>query len=102
MKLKYKKQNCPRIQNAITRVLTRVEGCWWRDARYIGEWIRELAYGADKYDVLNKLENPDIHARIITFCRGDIRHKMTLSDIINFLILIELILLWISGVLHIG
>ena len=33
MKNKYKKQNCPRIQTAITKVMTSNVGCWYEDAR---------------------------------------------------------------------
>lgn len=99
MKQKYKKQNCPRVQTAITTVMTSNVGCWYQDARYIGMWIMSLAFGADKYDVLNKLVNPDIHTKIVTYCRGDIRHRTQMSDIISFLILMELLLLWVSGFL---
>lgn len=74
MKQKYKKQNSPRMQNAITKLLTSNVGSWYMDARYIGMWIMELAYGADKYDVLNGL-CPGAQTSVITFARGDIRHR---------------------------
>ena len=74
MRQEYKKQNSPRMQNAITKVLTSNVGSWCMDARYIGMWIMELAYGADKYDVLNGL-CPGAQTSIVTFARGDIRHR---------------------------
>ena len=72
MKLKYKKENSPRMQSAINRVLTHVYTVLTiaRCGRYrivynpfsssdIGVSILMLAYGADKYDVLNRLSTPD-------------------------------------------
>lgn len=102
MKNKYKKQNCPRIQTAITKVMTSNVGCWYEDARYIGMWIMELAFGADKYDVLNKLAVPGNHTKIVTYCRGDIRHRRNTLDIISFLIFLELLFLWVSGLFDAG
>ena len=78
MRQEYKKQNSPRMQNAITKVLTSNAGSWYMDARYIGMWIMELAYGADKYDVLNRL-CPGAQTSIVTFARGDIRHRSRIS-----------------------
>ena len=87
MKLKYyKKQNSPRMQSAINRVLTHVYSVTISHCgRYrivynpyssmdIGLSILMLAYGADKYDVLNRL-CPGAQTSIVTFARGDIRHR---------------------------
>lgn len=92
MKQKYRKPNCPRIQTAITKVLTSNVGCWYQDARYIGEWIREIAYGADKYDVLNAL-CPGAQNKVITFARGDIRHRKRNSEIISLILMAVAVLL---------
>ena len=87
MKQKYKKQNSPRMQSVINRVLTHVYSVLTIShcGRYrivynpyssmdIGLSILMLAYGADKYDVLNRL-CPGAQTSVITFARGDIRHR---------------------------
>lgn len=91
MRQEYKKQNSPRMQSAINRVLTHVYSVLTisRFERYrivyypfsssdIGVSILMLAYGADKYDVLNKL-CPGAQTSIVTFARGDIRHRSRIS-----------------------
>ena len=75
MKLKYKKQNSPRMQSAINRTFHSWIGyCIWSDVRGLGMLALDLAYGADKYDVLNAL-CPGIQGEVITYARGDIRHR---------------------------
>lgn len=87
MKQKYKKRNSPRIQSAINRVLTMVYrvldvayGGRYRIVFYpyssssLGVSILMIAYGADKYDVLNSI-CPGAQRSVVTFARGDIRHK---------------------------
>lgn len=86
MRQEYKKRNSPRMQSAINRVLTHVYTVLtishfgrFRIVYYpyssmnIGVSILMLAYGADKYDVLNRLVCVERN-KIVTFCRRDIRH----------------------------
>ena len=76
MKTKDKK-NCPRLANAIKRACIYARdqyGCWM--AYYsdnLGDLIFQIAYAADKYDVLNAL-CPGVSRSITTYARGDIRH----------------------------
>lgn len=78
MKQKYKKSNSPRLANAIKKALAcaRDHSGWWEAFRSddLGILILGYAYGADKYDVLNAL-CPGIHGKVITYARGDIRHR---------------------------
>ena len=79
MKQKYKKQNSPRMQSAINRTFHSFIGWWiWADVRGLGMFALDLAYGADKYDVLNRL-CPGVQTSVITFARGDIRHRSRIS-----------------------
>lgn len=107
MKLRYKKRNSPRIQSAINRVLTSVYSvlCVAYMGRYrivyepyssrnLGVNIMMLAYGADKYDVLNKLCCP-YKRGIMSFVRCDIRHRSRLLDIL--LLLLLLTFLWLMS-----
>lgn len=105
MKLKYKKENSPRMQSAINRVLTHVYSVLTisRFGRYrivyypysssdIGVSILMLAYGADKYDVLNRLSTGHRN-KIVTFARGDIRRKYDRMKILLLLVLAMIVLL---------
>ena len=106
MKLKYKKENSPRMQSAINRVLTHVYTVLTiaRCGRYrivynpfsssdIGVSILMLAYGADKYDVLNRLSTGHRN-KIVTFARGDIRHtKKRVESLETILALIVLFII---------
>ena len=78
MKLKYKKQNSPRLANAIKKACEYAHGNsgWWYAflSDDLGRLIYDFAYKADKYDVLNRL-CPGVQTSIITFARGDIRHR---------------------------
>ena len=78
MKQKYKKTNSPRLANAIKRALAyaRDHSGWWYAfcSDRLGRLIIDYAYGADKYDVLYAL-CPGIHGEVITYARGDIRHR---------------------------
>lgn len=78
MKQKYKKTNSPRLANAIKRACAYAHdhSGWWYSfcADHLGRLIIDYAYGADKYDVLNAL-CPGIHGKVITYARGDIRHR---------------------------
>lgn len=107
MKLKYKKRNSPRMQSAINRVLTSVYSvlCISYLGRYrivyepyssrnLGVSIIMLAYGADKYDVLNKLCCP-YKRGIMSFVRRDIRHRSRLLDLL--LLLLLLTYLWLMS-----
>lgn len=107
MKLRYKKRNSPRMQSAINRVLTSVYSvlCISYLGRYrivyepyssrnLGVSIMMLAYGADKYDVLNKLCCP-YKRWIMSFVRCDIRHRSRLLEIL--LLLLLLTFLWLMS-----
>jgi hypothetical protein len=74
MKQKFKKENSPRLKNAIKRAFAYSGQLWYFPINMLGELILYYAYGADKYDVLNAL-CPGIRGKVITFIRGDIRHK---------------------------
>lgn len=103
MKDKYKKQNSPRLQRAINTAIAS-KSWWWYAVPALEFWkvIYNICYKADKYDVLNRLAVPGNHTKIVTFCRGDIRHRRKPIDIISFLILLELLLLWVSGLFDAG
>ena len=105
MRQAFKKQNSPRMQSAINRVLTHVYSVLTisRFGRYrivyylysssdIGVSILMLAYGADKYDVLNKLSTGHLN-KIITFARGDIRHRHDRMKILLLMVLAIIVLL---------
>lgn len=82
MNHKAKKQNCPRLANAIKRACEYAHGHsgWWYAFRSddLGRLIYDFAYKADKYDVLNRL-CPGAQTSIVTFARGDIRHRSRIS-----------------------
>lgn len=105
MRQVFKKQNSPRMQSAINRVLTSVYSVltfsYYRrcrivfypySSRNIGVSILILAYGADKYDVLNKLITGERN-KIVTFARGDIRHKHDRMKILLLMFLAIIVLL---------
>lgn len=96
MKMKGKERNCPRLANAIKRACAyaHTHVGWWEafNSDILGDWIIKLAYGADKYDVLNAL-CPGATVCIITYARGDIRHShMQCGYIVVFLLLILVVL----------
>lgn len=78
MKQKFLKKNGKRLANAIKKACAyaRDHSGWWCAFRPddLGRMIIEYAYGADKYDVLNAL-CPGIQGEVITYARGDIRHR---------------------------
>lgn len=82
MKQKYNKQNSPRLANAIRRAFEYAYGHsdWLYAFRSddLGRLIYDFAYKADKYDVLNKL-TPGAQTSIVTFARGDIRHRKRIN-----------------------
>jgi len=94
MKLKYKKENSPRMQSAINRTFHAWQGGWWMrsDVRALGMCAIDLAYGADKYDVLNRLSTGHRN-KIVTFARGDIRRKYDRMKILLLLVLAMIVLL---------
>lgn len=69
------KPNSPRLTNAIKKACAyaRDHSGYWC-VFDLGRMIIEYAYGADKYDVLNAL-CPGIQGEVITYARGDIRHR---------------------------
>ena len=94
MKLKYKKENSPRMQSAINRTFHAWQGGWWMrsDVRALGICAIDLAYGADKYDVLNRLSTGHRN-KIVTFARGDIRQRHDGMKILLFMVLALIVLL---------
>lgn len=78
MKHKHKKSNSPRLANAIKKACAyaRDHSDWLKSfySDYLGILIVCYAYVADRYDVQNKL-CPGIGCKVITFARGDIRHR---------------------------
>lgn len=95
MKIKYKKRNSPRMQSAINRTFHAYVHDWFfcSNVRYLAEVCIQLAYGADKYDVLNALR---VGSRndIVTYARGDIRHRRRnlLMELLMFALALILIL----------
>lgn len=94
MKLKYKKENSPRMQSAINRTFHAWQGGWWMrsDVRALGMCAIDLAYGADKYDVMNRLSTGHRN-KIVTFARGDIRRKYDRMKFLLLLVLAMIVLL---------
>ncbi len=94
MKQKYKKQNCPRLANAIRRACeyAHSRSGWWYPfhSDYLGMLIYDFAYKADKYDVFNRL-CPGVQTSVITFARGDIRHRKRI-DIAEMLAMIAVVI----------
>lgn len=91
MKQKFLKKNCPRIARAIREAVLIVgrRSGWFGNYYYhsdIGRMVYELGLKADKYDVLNALcvgaEN-----KVVTFARGDIRHRRHISELACLIIL---------------
>lgn len=81
MKQRYKKQNSPRLANAIKRACEYAHGnsCWYAfRSDDLGRLIYEIAYKADRYDVMNRL-CPGAQTSVVTFARGDIRHRSRIS-----------------------
>lgn len=78
MKQRNKKRNSPRLANAIRRAIAyaSLRSSWWYayNSDDLGMLIYEIAYKADKYDVLNALCS-GTQQNVVTFARGDIRHK---------------------------
>ena len=102
MKIKYKRRNCPRLQNTIKQAIHIVHehcGGWWRIGYYLqrpdafGELIFNIAYKADKYDVLNKLAD-GCRRLAKAFIRADIRwERPTRLHTIGTLIIIFIFIL---------
>lgn len=94
--MKQRHNNSPRLQNAINQVVAyfhNTNGGWWPSRPYaFGIAVFNIAYKADKYDVLNK--TADGHKRTLrSFIRGDIRRKRSARlRQIEMLILIFIIL----------
>ena len=92
MKTIYKRRNCPRLQHAIKVTIAQVHGRgrWWGKTapEDIGTMIYEIAYKADKSDVLNRLLTTFLQS-FRSFIRADIRwekptrlHALTLIFIL--------------------
>lgn len=78
---KKRKQNIrhsPRLASAIKRACAyaRDHFRWYSSfgAYELGMLIFEFAYKADKYDVLNDV-CPGVQREVVTYIRGDIRHR---------------------------
>lgn len=109
MKQKYKKENSPRIKSAINKLCKRcisyievyvsryqikIVSVPYSSQRF-GEMLLILAYGADKYDVLNAL-CPGVQRKVITFARGDIRHRKSVLELFAMLLTIVIALAILS------
>lgn len=96
MKRKKTKHNSPRLESAIRRACkyAHSHSGWWYafHSDDLGELVYLFAYKADKYDVLNALCS-GTQNKIITFARGDIRHRKRTSDIISLILMVMAILL---------
>ena len=96
MKQKYKKENSPRMQSAINQTFhAYVEDWFYRsNVRDLGTRCLDLAYGADKYDILSKLQKGFLKP-LVSFIRGDIRHGMinAVTTQINVLIVLFILIL---------
>ena len=95
--MKKKKRNSQRLANAIKRAIAyaNLRYSWWYayNSDDLGRLIYEIAYKADKYDVLNEL-CPGKRQSIITFARGDIRHtKKRVESLETILALIVLFII---------
>lgn len=71
------KRHSPRLERAIKQAceIAHANSGWWYAFRSndLGELIFNIAYKADKYDVLNKLVK-GFSKPLVSFIRGDIRH----------------------------
>lgn len=105
MKTKYKKRNSPRYGNALKKVITELHKRIWHyfyaiRAEDIGTMALDIAYGADKYDVLSKVCRGFLRS-IVTFIRGDIRNRHFNADYMRLLIRLSvLIVLYIITSAH--
>ena len=105
MKQKYEKKNCPRLTNAIKRVVSGAHeqygGYWGYPFRpyCFGMSVFEIAYKADKYDVLNALL-PGSRHEVVSYARGDIRHRRRYENysMLLFLLIVLLIIFLVKGV----
>ncbi len=78
-----KNKRNPRLENAIKKALSYLqkhECCWWisTSADYLGKLIYYFGYKADRYDVLEGTCQGYCN-NVVTFARGDIRHRNKLS-----------------------
>ena len=96
-----KPKNCPRLANAIKQVIHNLHerhGGWWHwgssECRpdNFGEMVFEIAYKADKYDILNALAIGERHT-MASFIRGDIRKEKTTSKAPSLTLLLLIIIL---------
>lgn len=96
MKQKNKKHYSPRLVNAVKQVsaYARDYRSYWYVFSIVDFYMMmyRLKFKADKYDVLNAL-CPGTQNKIITFARGDIRHRKRNSDIISLILMAVAILL---------
>lgn len=100
MKQKFLKKNCLRIARAIREAVLIVgrRSGWFGNYYFhsdVGRMVYELGLKADKYDVLNALcvgaEN-----KVVTFARGDIRHRRHISELACLIILAVVLVLIIA------
>jgi len=105
MKQKYQKQNYPRLVNAIKRVVSGVHEqyggyCYYSySPYYFGMSVFEIAYKADKYDVLNAIL-PGAQHEVVFYARGDIRHRRRYDNYsLLFLLIITLFVIFVVSTL---
>lgn len=95
-----KHRNCPRLANAIKRVIHILhEKCCGRYSISFsgrpddfGKMVFEIAYKADKYDILNALSIGERHTPL-SFIRGDIRKEKSTSKALSMTMLLLIIIL---------
>lgn len=85
MKQKFVKKKCPRIARAIREAVLIVgrRSGWFGNYYYhsdVGRMVYELGLKADKYDVLNAL-SVGAENKVVTFARGDIRHRRHIIEL---------------------
>ena len=93
------KTNSPRLTNAIKKTCAYARDLfsWWYVFRPddFGRLIYDFAYKVDRFDVLNALcvgaEN-----KVVTFARGDIRHRRHISELTCLIILAVALVLFIA------
>ena len=103
MKKKYKVENSPRFSNAIKRVISdlhEIWSFWYNDSTSdaFGDKVFDIAYEADKFDVINGIHKGYSHG-IISYSRGDIRYKRTLSQYAPFMLLLFVLITCFSIIL---
>jgi len=96
MNRKERKRWSPRHDNAVkqTAAYARRYFDWWCMFTVVSFYMMmyHLKYEADRYDVLNAL-CPGAQNNIVTFARGDIRHRKRKPDTVSLMLMVLAVLL---------